>query len=125
MGTRYVMGFKINGTPVPDPSGWDYEIADLDASGERDATGKLHRDRVATKLNYSLEWNVLTWQQLQDILAVITDDAFELVAPDPRTYRLEHTGTYYVGNRTGKNHFFLQDREYVGVYSLKLKFIEF
>lgn len=60
---RYEMGFKINGTPIPDPSGWEYEVADLDVSGERDTTGLLHRDRVATKVNYSLEWGVLAWER--------------------------------------------------------------
>lgn len=125
MSTRYDMGFKINGTPIPDPSGWDYEIADLDLSGERDTTGLLHRDRVATKVNYSLEWGVLTWEELQGILSAVNADKFTLEAPDPRTFLSKYNSDYYVGNRSGKNHFYLVDREYVAVYSLKLKLIEY
>lgn len=125
MSTRYDMGFKVNGTPIPDPSGWAYEIADLDVSGERDATGLLHRDRVATKVNYSLEWRVLTWEELQVILSAVNADKFTLVAPDPRTFLGKYTGDYYVGNRSGDAHFYLPERDYVSVYSLKLKFIEY
>lgn len=119
------MGFKINGTPIPDPSGWEYEVADLDVSGERDTTGLLHRDRVATKVNYSLEWSVLTWEDLQLILSAVSADKFELVAPDPRSFLGTYTGNYYVGNRSGKAHFYLPERDYVSVYSLKLKLIEY
>ena len=125
MSTRYDMGFTVNSTPIPDPSGWSYEIADLDVSGERDATGLLHRDRVATKVNYSLEWRVLTWEELQVILSAVTADKFTLVAPDPRTFKSKYTGDYYVGNRSGDAHFYLPERDYVSVYSLKLKFIEY
>lgn len=125
MSTRYEMGFTVNSTPIPDPSGWSYEIADLDVSGERDATGLLHRDRVATKVNYSLEWRVLTWEELQVILSAVNTDKFTLVAPDPRSFLSKYTGDYYVGNRSGDAHFYLPERDYVAVYSLKLKFIEY
>ena len=123
--SRYRMGFIIDGVAIPDPSGWEYEIADLDLSGERDTTGRLHRDRVATKMNYSLEWNVLTWESLQKILTAVTSAEFTLVAPDPRTFNTTYTGTYYVGNRSGRTHFYLADRDEIAVYSLKLKLIEY
>ena len=125
MSTRYDMGFTVNGTPIPDPAVMTYEIADLDLSGERDTTGLLHRDRVATKVNYSLEWKVLTWEELQIILTAVNADKFTLVAPDPRTFLGKYTGNYYVGNRSGNAHFYLPERDYVSVYSLKLKFIEY
>ena len=125
MSTRYDMGFTINGTAIPDPSSWEYEVADLDLSGERDTTGLLHRDRVATKVNYSLSWNAIKWRELQSILAAISPAKFRLSAPDPETFKTQRTGSYYVGNRSGKTYFYHADNPDIAVYSLSCKLIEY
>lgn len=125
MSTRYDMGFTVDGVAIPDPAEWEYEIADLDLSGERDATGTLHRDRVATKVNYSLSWNVLTWSQLQTILSALSPAQLFLVGPNPKTFNSKYSGYYYVGNRTGKTHFYLSENSDIAVYSLKCKLIEY
>lgn len=119
------MGLAINGTEIPDPSEWNYQVGDLDTSGSRDATGLLHRARVATKINYEFSWNMLEWEKLQEILSLINAEKFTLKAPDPRTFTGTYTGDYYVGDRTGKCYYYWADSEEISVYTLKLKFIEY
>ena len=133
---NYYMGLRVGNTQIPDVSKWSYQVGDLDTSGNRDATGLLHRRRVATKINYEFSWNSLEWEMLQTILSAVTPDRFTLTAPDPRTFRGTYTGQYYVGDRTGDAQYFLPDgqggtqeapggRPEQASYSLKLKFIEY
>ena len=120
------LGIKIGTTYLPDPSEWNYQVGDLDTSGNRDATGLLHRAYVATKINYEFKWNSLGWDMLQHILtAVNAKPKFKLTAPDPRTFTTQYSGNYYVGDRTGKAQYFLPEKEGVAEFSLKLKFIEY
>ena len=119
------MGIKINGDDIPDVSKMSYQIGDLDTSGSRDATGLLHRARVATKINYEFSWNALEWDMLRWILSHINADKFKLTAPDPRTFEGTYTGDYYVGDRTGECMYYLVEKADIAQYSLKLKFIEY
>ena len=130
------LGLTVNGKKIPDPAEWNYQIGDLDTSGRRDATGLLHRKRVATKINYEFSWNALEWNMLTHILGLINAEKFTLVAPDPRTFDTKYKGDYYVGDRTGKVHYFRPDGESnfptatggvaeIATYTLKLKFIEY
>ena len=122
---NYSMGLKVGTVSLPDPSSWGYQVGDLDTSGSRDATGLLHRARVATKINYEFEWKALEWEMLQTILNAITADKFTFTGPDPRTFNGTYTGNYYVGDRTGNVQYFWPDKDEVAVYNLKLKFIEY
>lgn len=122
---RYDMGITVGGVAIPDPSKWNYEVADLDLSGERDATGYLHRDRVATKINYNFEWNGLTWAMLQTVLATVTPAKFTLVAPDPRTFNTTYTGDYYVGNRSGGAYYYRTGSTEKAVFTLKMNLIQY
>lgn len=121
----YKMGIQANGLNLPDPSEWNYQVGDLDTSGSRDATGLLHRAYVATKINYEFKWNGLEWEMLQNILGAVRAEKFTLVAPDPRSFNDAYKGDYYVGDRTGKNHYFIPERPGVAQFDLKLKFIEY
>lgn len=121
----YDMGLMIGSTAIPDVAKWTYQIGDLDTSGSRDATGLLHRSRVATKINYEFSWNGLEWEMLQSILTLVSADKFQLTAPDPRNFNNRYTGTYYVGDRTGDCQYFIPGRSDKAVFSLKLKFIEY
>ena len=120
-----VMGFMVGNVALPDPSGFTYQVGDLDASGNRDATGLLHREYVATKINFELSWNSLEWEKLQTILAAVNTPKFTLTAPDPRTFQSTYTGDYYVGDRTGDMKYYLEETDDVAQFSLKLKFIEY
>lgn len=119
------MGLKINDEPIPDVSEWSYQVGDLDTSGSRDATGLLHRARVATKINYEFSWNMLEWEMLTEILSLVNAEKFTLTAPDPRSFTEMYTGDYYVGDRTGKAHYYWEDSEEKATFTLKLKFIEY
>ena len=119
------MGLKINDEPIPDVSEWSYQVGDLDTSGSRDATGLLHRARVATKINYEFSWNMLEWEMLTEILSLVNAEKFTLTAPDPRSFTEMYTGDYYVGDRTGKAHYYWEDSEEKAMFTLKLKFIEY
>ena len=121
----YKMGIIANGLALPDPSEWNYTVGDLDTSGSRDATGLLHRAYVATKINYEFKWNGLEWEMLANILGAVRAEKFTLVAPDPRSFNDPYSGDYYVGDRTGKNHYFIPERPGVAQFDLKLKFIEY
>lgn len=110
---------------LPDPASWTYQVGDLDTSGSRDATGMLHRAYVATKINFEFEWKAIEWEKLAEILAAVNFPKFTLTAPDPRTFMETYTGQYYVGDRTGKNHYFIPEKPGVAVFDLKLKFIEY
>ena len=112
-------------TVLPDPSEWNYQVGDLDSSGNRDALGTLHRAYICTKINYEFKWNGLGWEKLQELLAAIAHPEFQLTAPDPRSFRETYTGRYYTGDRTGKNHYYLEERPEVALFDLKIKFIEY
>lgn len=122
---NYRMGFQVNGTNLPDPTEFSYQIGDLDTSGSRDATGLLHRAYVATKINFEVSWNSLDWEMLQQIVGLINAPQFTFTAPDPRTFNTTYTGQYYVGDRTGKNHYYLDSKADIAQFSLKVKFIEY
>ena len=122
---NFKMGITVNGTAIPDPAEWNYQVGDLDTSGGRDATGLLHRAYVATKINYEFSWNSLEWEMLQHILAAVLNPEFTLVAPDPRLFGRTYTGKYYVGDRTGKGWYFIPEKDEKAEFSLKLKFIEY
>ena len=122
---NFRMGIKVNNVPIPDPTEWNYQVGDLDASGSRDATGLLHRAYITTKVNYEFSWNALEWEMLQTILAAVLHEMFTLIAPDPRNFNATYTGNYYVGDRTGKGWYFLPEKDEKATFSLKLKFIEY
>ena len=52
----YSMGFMIGSTAIPDPAVFTGAESDLDTMGERDATGYLHGDMVATMHPLILEY---------------------------------------------------------------------
>lgn len=112
-------------TTLPDPSEWNYQVGDLDTSGKRDATGLLHRAYVATKINYEFKWNGLEWEKLDELLEAIAHPKFQMTAPDPRNFKQTYTGDYYTGDRTGKNHYYIEERPNVAMFDLKVKFIEY
>ena len=122
---NYKMGIKVGNVSLPDPSEWNYQVGDLDTSGSRDATGYLHRAYVATKINYEFKWNALEWEMLQRIIAAVQKPQFTLTAPDPRNFDTMYKGTYYVGDRTGKNYYYLPEKKDIAQFDLKLKFIEY
>lgn len=122
---NYALGITVGSTAIPDPSEWNYQVGDLDTEGSRDATGLLHRAYVATKINYEFTWNALEWEMLARILDAVLHPSFRMTAPDPRSFGQSYTGTYYVGDRTGKGWYYIPEKDEKATFSLKLKFIEY
>lgn len=96
--TKYSLGIKVGNSTLPDPSEFKYTTASLDASAERDMSGTLIRDMVATKHNVSLTWSALSWSTIKTILGLVQGETFQFSFPSPETGAI-YTGTYYVGDR--------------------------
>ena len=94
----YNLGFKIGDTDIPDPSKFGGEESDLDTMGERDATGYLHRDMVATKHPVNVEFNNIPWDAICAIGALIAPQ-ISFTYPDPFSQTRTRTITAYAGNR--------------------------
>ena len=117
---NYEMGFAVNGTPIPDPSEYSGADSALDASGERDATGYLHRDMVATKHPLKLKWSAMDWDMMCTILSMLTGPAFEFTYPDPST-GTSKTMTAYCGDREWNCELITNpSRQYVGTLNFSV-----
>ena len=95
---RYTMGFCIEKVPIPDPAVFTGAESDLDTMGERDATGYLHRNRVATKHPLKMEYHNIPWDLIMDLGKLLRKDKFEFSYPSPFTGEIE-TMDAYVGDR--------------------------
>lgn len=95
---KYGMGFSINGLAIPDPTAFSGAQSDLDTMGERDATGYLHRNRVATKYPLKMEYSNISWDMINELCEMIRSDKFQFTFPDPWNGGM-HTIDAYVGDR--------------------------
>lgn len=96
---RFDMGFAVNGNPLPDPATYGGTENSLDTKAERDASGNLHREMVATKHTYKMGWRNIEWQMISDILSYVRGEEFDFTAPDPATGE-NVTRKCYAGDRT-------------------------
>lgn len=96
---RYTMGFSVDKTPLPDPTSFSCTESDLDTMGERDATGYLHRNMVASKFNMKISWAVLPWDTIMDIGKLTKGPKFEFSFPNPFTGGID-TIDAYAGDRS-------------------------
>lgn len=116
---RYDLGFAINGTPIPDPQGFDASVSDLDASAERDLTGTLHRNRVAQKEPVQLKYENIEWTKITQLLQLMNADAFQFTFPSPKTGTLQ-TNTCYAGDRKVAAVWMPTGRSYIGNLSVSI-----
>lgn len=120
---RFTMGFKIGGTDIPDPAVFTGAESDLDALGERDATGYLHRDMVATKHPLKLEYHNIPWQTVKDICTLMYGlDKFTFTFPDP-FHSTNTTIDAYVGDREFEAVWSPENGNWIG--NLKFSIIEY
>lgn len=94
---RTEMGFMVNGQLLPDPTSFSGAVSDLDVMGKRDATGYLHRKKVATKHPLKLGYNNIPWSLICYICNLIKDPQFTFTYVDPADGPL--TFEAYVGDR--------------------------
>lgn len=118
----YSMGFMIGSTAIPDPAVFTGAESDLDTMGERDATGYLHRDMVATKHPLKLEYKGIPWSLMMQIGQLLRADKFQFTYPDP-FYSSANTIDAYVGDREWEAEWSPSARYWVG--NLKFSVIEY
>lgn len=88
---------KISGGEMPSPSELTVNIYDI-TDGERDSTGTMHLDLIATKYKVEAKWNVLKQSDLAKILSAINKITFSVAFIDPTTGK-EKTISAYKGDR--------------------------
>lgn len=92
------MILQINGVEMPTPSSltvMEYDITE----GERDSTGTMHLDLIATKNKVECSWKHLTQTEMSTILSAISQLTFSVGFVNP-TSGSAKTATYYKGDRT-------------------------
>ena len=89
----------ISGIAVKPPQSYQVVIQDIDAKATRDAHGKLHRDRIATKRKISVSWGPLSLGECKVVLDSVKDEFFSVKYLDPWDGGMA-TRTFYVGDRT-------------------------
>lgn len=75
---------SIGGVDVPTPSELTVNIYDI-TEGDRDSTGTMHIDLVATKYKVEAKWSVLTQSQMSSILNAMSSITFGISFTDPTT----------------------------------------
>ena len=119
----YQLGFKIGSTNIPDPTSFSGKESDLDTMGERDATGYLHRNKVATKHPVNLEYNNIPWAAIVALCGLMTSAQFSFTFPDPFSSSQTRTITAYAGDRDFSAVYMPDQQEWYG--NLKVSIIEY
>ena len=119
---QYSMGFCVGNDPIPDPMVFTGSESDLDTMGERDATGYLHRNRVATKHPLKLEYHNIPWDTIMDIGKLLKPCKFTFKYPSPFTGEIESMEAY-VGDREFETVWAPKYRIWLG--NLKFSIIEY
>ena len=118
----YSMGFSVDGVPIPDPQSYTGAESDLDTMGKRDATGYLHRNKVATKHPLKFEYKNIPWETIMDIGRLMKKDKFSFTYPSPFTGEME-TMDAYAGDRDFTTVQSISGRVWLG--DLKFSIIEY
>lgn len=113
---------KINGTEVTAPKTYQPSLNDIDGDSNRNAVGKLLRDRIATKRKIEMEWGPLTQDEISTLLNAVQDEFFSCEFLDPKDGVI--TKTMYVGDRTAPAYTYDEDSKEMRWKSLKMDFIE-
>ena len=118
----YSMGFCINKVPIPDPAVFTGAESDLDTMGERDATGYLHRNKVATKHPLKVEYHNIPWEMLMNISKLLNTDKFSFTYPSPFTGDIAEMEAY-AGDREFEAVWAPEEALWIG--TLKFSIIEY
>ena len=119
----YSMGFMVENMPIPDPSGFSGKESDLDTMAERDATGYLHRNRVATKHPMNIEYKNIPWGVITRICQLMMKDKFKFTFPNPFSQSGHVTIDAYAGDRDFSAVWSPEDQDWLG--NLKVSIIEY
>lgn len=111
---------KINGVAVAAPSTYEVSITDIDGESNRNANGNLVRDRIAVKRELTLEWLMLTQEEMSILLNAVSNVFFNCEFIDPQNGRM--TKTMYVSDRNAPA--FQMIKGEMRWSSLKMNFVE-
>lgn len=89
---------QINGADIPAPSSLTVGIMDI-SKAERNARGTMIIERIATKRKLELSWNLLSKEELANLLSKVSPVFFDVTYTDPETGQLR-IGTFYCGDRS-------------------------
>lgn len=105
---------------MPTPSAMSPMIYDI-TEAERDSTGTMHIDLVATKYKLECSWAYLTQEQMTHILNAINPITFNVTFTDPKSGS-DKTMNVYKGDRTIPILFIKEGKNYYKDF--KVNFIE-
>ena len=91
--------YRVNGVAMPTPKSFTVNIVDLDDGSDRNANGKLIRDRIGTKRKLEIEYQPLDPNKISLILKAISPVFVEVEFPDPQEGRFI-TKTMYAGDKS-------------------------
>lgn len=113
----------INGASVKAPKSFKFSVMDLDGKTERTASGKMKRDRIATKRKLELEWGHLSDVEISAILSAVSPTFFSVTYPDALT-GTQQTKTFYVGDRTSPSYSWVPSMQLAKWEGLTMSFVE-
>lgn len=88
---------KINGTDIPAGATLEISTYDLDGNAERNAAGRMIRDRIAIKHGVTISYTVISQEELSGFLSMISPVTVNITYMDPLDDIV--TRTMYVGDR--------------------------
>lgn len=80
---RFEQMFLVDDIAIPDPYAFSGEDEPVEALNEQDATGVTHYASLRVRHTIHLEWNLIDWSVIMDILALVRDRVFRFTFPDP------------------------------------------
>lgn len=95
--------FKINGTAIPTPTEYEFNIEDLSSEETgRTLDGVMHKDVVSIKAYYTCTWAKLSWEEAATLLNAINGKSkVKFTHADPRVTTGFIDTWCYVGQRGG------------------------
>jgi hypothetical protein len=89
---------SVNSVQISTPSDFTVGVMDI-SKAERNGTGTLIIERIATKRKLELTYKYLSQADMSTLLSAISASTFTVQYPDPVTGALR-SGTFYAGDRT-------------------------
>ena len=90
----------VDSAKIPSPSGFQWEREDLsDSSAGRTEDGKMHKNRIGSKVALSLSWQNISTSDVSKILNAFEPEYVKVKYLDPQEGDFTEK-TFYVGNRS-------------------------
>ena len=132
---KYDMGFTVGSTALPDLTSFSILMARWKGFLDAALHGAAALDDIQEGDEILIAEGCTHHRQCEDIGTVKlpkwicnytgVTPKFTFTGIDPRTFNTTYTGDYYVGDRTGDALYYLEEKDDIAQFSLKLKFIEY